>query len=138
MKGEKSSSFFRKEPGGPMKLINEFFKTRPQRTLLDSIDDYFRERFTVPSFPIDTYETDHTFIVTAELPGIPKEDIQLKVLNSQLLISIKKGTNHKISGTKRTVTIPSYVLTKNLKASYKDGILKVRFPKKQGKSIEIE
>jgi len=144
MKEEKSSSFFQKQPGGPMKLINEFFKTRPQRTLLDSIDDYFRERLTVPSFHINTNETDHFYTVTAELPGIPKEDIQLKVLNNELIVSIKKSkslannTQRKLRGAKQAIPLPSYVLTNNMKASYKDGILNVRFRKRQGKSIEIE
>ncbi|WP_044747367.1 Hsp20/alpha crystallin family protein [Bacillus alveayuensis] len=145
MREEEGHAIFRKEPGGPMKLINEFFQQRPKRTLLDQIDDYFRERLTIPSFKIHTDETDQYFIVTAELPGIPKEDIRVKLLDDELIIAVKKNAaaseyeaTKKIRGAKQTIEIPSYVLAKKMKANYKDGILRVRFPKKRGKSIEID
>jgi len=139
-----SKGFFRKEPGGPMKLMNDFFTTRPNRTILDSIDDYFREKLSVPSFPIEIKETTTQFIVIAELPGISKEHINAKILDDELIISVKKGTTQEnasirhLSGAERRVALPKHISIKNKKATYKNGLLTVRFPKKQGNEIEIE
>lgn len=144
MPEEREGSFFKKEPGGPMKLMNEFFTKRPQRTLLTEIDNYFREKLIDPSFPIETHETSTHFLVTAELPGIPKEDINVRVLGNELIISVKKGkkeenqSQRKIRGAKRTIELPKYVVNQKMKATYKDGVLKIRLPKRRGKSIEIE
>ncbi|WP_243290967.1 Hsp20/alpha crystallin family protein [Bacillus sp. FJAT-47783] len=135
---------FRKEPVGPMKLVNDFFTKHPQRTLLTEIDHFFRDKLVEPFFPVQTYETSTHFLVTAELPGIPKEDINVKVIGNELMISVKKGkkeeylTKRKIRGAKRTIELPTHVVNQNMKATYKDGVLKIRLRKKRGKSIEIE
>ncbi|MCV9886285.1 Hsp20/alpha crystallin family protein [Metabacillus halosaccharovorans] len=124
----------------PMKLINEFFQSRPKRTLLDSIDDAFRKNSTfTASFLVDVKETSEHFKILAELPGVPKEDINVEIQGDDVIIHVKEQQhqNRRIGGVK-SVSLPHYVLRKNMKAMYKHGLLEIQLDKKKPKKIEIE
>lgn len=56
-------------------------------------DDFFRtglSRVKTDSFKIDVEKNDKEYIVTAELPGVNKENINVEVENSILTISVSK------------------------------------------------
>lgn len=121
------------------KLINEFFQSRPKRTLLDSMDDAFRKSNPVAGFSIDVKETADHFIVIAELPGVPKEDIQVELRGDDVVIRVKEqGYQSRRIGGVKNVSLPRYVLRKNMKAMYKHGLLEIQLDKKKPKKIEIE
>lgn len=122
-----------------MKLINEFFQSRPKRTLLDSIDDAFRKSNHVAGFSIDVKETADHFIIIAELPGVPKEDIQVELRGDDVVIRVdeQRHQSRRIGGVKN-VSLPHYVLRKNMKAMYQHGLLEIQLDKKKPKKIEIE
>ncbi len=57
-------------------------------------DDFFRtglSRVKADSFKIDVEKNDKEYIVTAELPGVNKENINVEVENSILTISVSKA-----------------------------------------------
>jgi HSP20 family protein len=122
----------------PMKMMNDFFQNRPKRTLLDSIDNVFRKTHDA-NFSIEVVETDHHFKIIAELPGVPKEYINVEIRGEDVFIEVKEQKNltRKLGGI-RTITLPNYVIKRTMKAVYRDGMLEIRLDKKKPTRIEIE
>lgn len=97
----------------------------------------------------DIHETDNEYIVEAELPGIPKENIQITYEDGVLTISGQQQTDTvdedkkgKLIRSERSLTsVRRQYLLENvkedkIKASYSDGILKVTLPKDSNKEIK--
>lgn len=91
--------------------------------------------------PIDLEETEEEYILSAEIPGIKKEDVNISISNNQVVLSgeifeekdeqqanyhLKERTRGRFS---RSFTLPSAVDSENAEATYKDGILTLRIPK---------
>jgi HSP20 family protein len=87
---------------------------------------------------VDVYETpDHALVLKAELPGVKREDIDLKVENNTLTIrgertrdaELKSDAYHRVERTygafARTFALPSTVSTDGITAEFKDGVLTV-------------
>ncbi len=76
--------------------------------------------------------------VIVELPGVEKDDIQLRVEDRLLDISVDKE-DRKFS---KELELPSAVDTDSAQASYKNGVLEVSLtkvaPKKRGRAVKIE
>lgn len=96
---------------------------------------------------IDVTENEQAYHVRAEIPGVRKEDIKIDVDGSRVAISAetrhekteKKGDRIIFSecsrgSTYRSFTLDSAVDESKAAASYKDGILELTLPKKNGKS----
>ena len=93
---------------------------------------------------VDIYETDEDIVIIAELPGVEKEDIQLHIYNKTLEIKAeaKKGElKRRYSRFYTKVTLPAEVDPLKAKASFKNGVLEVKLPKREVArrfSIKIE
>ena len=105
-------------------------------------DDVMARGDWVP--PVDIFENDkHEIVLKAEMPGLQKEDIDLKVENNTLTIhGVRKKENevrdeqyHRIErvfGTfSRSFSLPSTVDAGHVSADYKDGILTVVLPTRE-------
>lgn len=89
--------------------------------------------------PIDIDETDSEYIVTADLPGVKKEDISIECSGNQLTISAERKAENmerrpdfqeRFYGTyQRSFTMPADVNADNIEASYDAGVLTVCVPK---------
>lgn len=103
----------------------------------------------VPS--VDLIEKDGKIELTAELPGMKKDDINITLEDGYLTISGKKeaeeeekGADYYLKETRRgsfyrSFRLPGEVDENKIEASYKDGILRVTMPKKEGeKSKKIK
>lgn len=89
----------------------------------------------------DVQETDDEVIVTAEIPGVEKGDIKLRVQDSTLEISAEKKheaeerkkdfylAERSYSKFYKALNLPAKVLSEKAKATYKNGVLEVRLPK---------
>ena len=97
----------------------------------------------------DIEETDDAWIVEAELPGVKREDVNVEMHDSELVITgeIKERERKGIlrRRTRKTgefdyrVTLPGHVDASNIEASLNDGILTVRVPKsEQARARRIE
>ena len=93
---------------------------------------------------VDVVENDqHALVLTAELPGVKKEDIELKVENTTLTIrgerkrafEIKEDGYHRVERTygtfARSFTLPQTVSADGIKADFKDGVLSVTLPARE-------
>jgi HSP20 family protein len=90
---------------------------------------------------LDIHETGDQFSVTAELPGMKKEDIEITLHDGSLSISGERRSSeeHKdaevyrterfVGRFQRTVALPAPVAADKIKAQYKDGVLTVTIPK---------
>ncbi len=95
-------------------------------------------RFLSPAIDID--ESAEEYVVSADLPGIKKEDISIDCAGNQLTISAerkyesddsKKGNRReRFHGTyQRSFTLPQGVDASKIEASYEGGVLAVHIPK---------
>jgi HSP20 family protein len=94
--------------------------------------------------PMDIKETDKTYEVTVEMPGIQKEEINVSVKNHIMTISAEKKSEERKDGekyhrverfygqTSRSFTLPPHVHKEDVKASYTNGVLHLTIPKKEG------
>lgn len=94
------------------------------------------------SWPLtDVAETDSEYLITAELPGVPLEDVKLEIENDVLMLTAVKrqpraeearGFHHleRRYGTfTRAFSLPKAVDRDQVQAVMKDGILSIRLPK---------
>ena len=90
---------------------------------------------------MDLYEENNELVVKAELPGMEKEDIQIKFSDCQLFI---KGNKKRDKGLKqenyyfsecsygpfaRVLDLPTDVQVEKARRIFKNGILEIRLPK---------
>lgn len=92
---------------------------------------------------VDLTEDDRSFIVTAELPGVSKDDVTVELVEDVLTIrgekkserEEKKERSQWIERTygafSRSFTLPPTAHAEEMKASFKDGVLRVEIPKKE-------
>ncbi len=93
--------------------------------------------------PVDVYEATDRYIVSAELPGLSREAIELHVHDGQLTIRGQRPASqvpceryHRVErghGTfSRRFTLPSPIDGNRVSADLKDGVLTVVIPKAAG------
>lgn len=102
---------------------------------------------------VNVEELEDTFEITAEIPGMKKEDIDIEVRDNVLTIrgerkfeKEKGDTNYHICersyGTfQRAFTLPENVTTDDIEAEYADGILRLAIPRakpEKPREIKIE
>ena len=102
---------------------------------------------------VDVNETDKEIILDVELPGIDKKDVKVEVKDNTLSISGERNQEKKTENAEscrverhygkfeRTFALPDTVLTDNVSAKYKDGILILTLPKTEKakpKEIAVE
>lgn len=135
--------------GGLFHALDHFFSSRPMQELMQTFDDWFQ--MPAKTFPVWQEENAHAYIIRAELPHIKKDQIELASSENCLSITVcsheqLKETNDikKIYKEKnswgcvsRTVCFPMKIDEGNIKASFKNGMLKITVPKKARKMIRI-
>ncbi|RLI11338.1 Hsp20/alpha crystallin family protein [Candidatus Bathyarchaeota archaeon] len=90
---------------------------------------------------VDIYETPEEVIVVAELPGVRKEDIKIEATEDTLEIRADVKREEEVreedyyrreryyKGFYRRIRLPTAVRPEGAKATYRDGVLKIRLPK---------
>ena len=132
------------------RMFDEFFD-RPIgfRSMLSERD--FSGAF---SPKLDVTETDKALVISAELPGLEPDDIDISLDRDVLKISGEKRAEKEEKGAQfyrversfgsfyRSIPLPSEVETDKIDATFKRGVLKVNLPKtkkakEQGKRITV-
>jgi HSP20 family protein len=90
---------------------------------------------------LDLYDDKDAFVVSVELPGMKKEEIDISLHDGVLTVSgerkhereNKEGQTFRseryFGKFQRSVSLPASVDASSVKASYKDGILSISLPK---------
>lgn len=103
--------------------------------------------------PTDIYDGEKEITIEMEIPGVKLDNIDIKVEVNELKIEGKGQKEEKKEGKgyfrserfrgsfSRSFLLPKYVDAEDISASYKDGLLLIRIPKRsqsQSKKIEIK
>ncbi|EJQ51637.1 Hsp20/alpha crystallin family protein [Bacillus hominis] len=128
-----------------LKQIDDFFEQTPLRGVIADLNHFFQKGNRLLTFPVDLYEVGDELVVTAELPGIQKEQIQIEIQSEYLKVSVKEDileeteeeqTSHNyyrrersISEASRIIKLPYLINKKAAKASYQNGVLEIRATK---------
>ncbi len=104
---------------------------------------------------VDVYQTEEEVIITAEIPGVDKKDLDVYVdestvkLAGQFRQSDEFRDEHvyrserRYGSFSRSIPLPTEVKSDKAKAEYKDGVLSITIPKKEpgrlnGRRIQIQ
>ena len=103
--------------------------------------------------PVDIYETENGIVLAAEVPGVGKENISVEVKDNILTLKGERMANQNIRGKnfyrqercygtfQRSFTLQQNIQPKLIKATFKDGVLKIEIPKpeeEQPKQISVK
>jgi HSP20 family protein len=128
--------------------LNRFFGDAPLRAF--EADPPF---FADWAPPVDVEETDKEYLIKAELPDIPKENVKVEMLDGVLTIEGERKLEKEEKGRKfhkversygkfiRQFALPAEVDAPKIQAEFKDGMLNVHLPKKAiatPKAIEVK
>ncbi|MCX7086824.1 MAG: Hsp20/alpha crystallin family protein [Methylococcales bacterium] len=156
---KKSTEVAPKSSAGSLMAFDEFdhffddFLSRKWPRLVDwnfpvALEKSFGFEQGIPK--VDIIDRESEIEVQAALPGVKKEDLDVSINNQTITIRATTKTEKKEDGKyfrreitqgefQRTLTLPEYVDNEHVKASFKDGILKVSIPKtEKGKRKTIE
>ncbi len=107
-----------------------------------------RERYAQP--PVDIYETDNALILLADMPGVSKEDLEVRVDQDTLTIQGKAEDlvpgdpvyrEFELTGSFRQFEISDDIATDKINAELKYGVLSLTLPKAEKareKKIEVK
>lgn len=110
---------------------------------------WFPESFFAPMaedlMRVDEFHTDGEMVVRAEIPGVdPDKDVEIQVIDGSLQIRAEKRKETKLEkgnvyrseihygAFSRILPLPPGTTEKDLKATYRDGVLEVHIPMRKG------
>lgn len=159
-------NLIRREPTTPFALFRPFEGPlfREMEEMTDRLNKVFgafpkpfdlKEPLTVADFTpaVDIQETEHEYLVKAELPEVNKEDVKVTVENGVLTIQGERKLEKEEKGKKfhriersygtflRTFTVPLDADETKVAADFREGLLKVHIPKTEKarpKAIEVK
>jgi HSP20 family protein len=142
------------------------FWSFPYRRSIFAAEPFWRRKLSWPATPaVDVAETDKTYEITAELPGMDEKNIEVKVVNGSLTIKGEKQEEKEekrkeekrkeekrkdyylherhFGSFERSFDLPDGVDADKIEASFKKDVLTVTLPKKPEaqkpeKKIEVE
>jgi HSP20 family protein len=102
--------------------------------LVAGVEKFLKEmtEITVPNFKAEVYEDEQTYVITAETPGVKKQNINIDYDRKNLIISVTKEKNQGTENEKLLQERSFYLEDSEefgIQAKYEDGILKVLVPK---------
>lgn len=90
--------------------------------------DRFNFNFPNNQLPVSTAETEKDYTIDISLPGYRLGDIEIETYNNQLLVTAKKQSETK-NIIAKTFKLPRNTITKDIKASFSNGVLTIYIPK---------
>lgn len=128
------------------------------RTGVDHLFEDFPARWSAFQFPatpaVEMTETDKAYTITAEIPGVPSEDIELQVDRDMLVIKGEKKEERReeecdyviseraYGAFERRISLPADALVDDIDAEAADGMLRISVPrnseaKSQKRKIQV-
>ena len=117
------------------------------------MNDFFSQENMGNSLDVDIYEKDENYVLTAELPGVKKEDLKVNVEGDVLTIEAEKrsefentqeGLYHSersYGKFSRSFRLNSQVEGDKIEANFTDGVLRLTMPKREevkGRAIAVK
>ncbi len=122
--------------------------------LNELVDDFFKGFFVRPMvyegetrgalrMKVDVVESNGAYAVSAEIPGVKKEDIQVSINGDQVTLAAELKRERDVSKEERVLhaergfgklarsfTLPQEIDEAKAEAKYRDGVLELTLPKK--------
>lgn len=136
---------------------------REMMSLREAMDRLFEDSFVGPrwmgldleagALAMDVYETDNDLVVTASVPGVKPEDVEITVTDDVLHIRGEVKSEEKVEKAnyirqerrfgrfERNLTLPMQVQADKAEAIFENGVLKLTLPKAEAvkpKQIKIK
>jgi HSP20 family protein len=126
---------------------------RLNRTVNDSYAPRTEDAFGVWAPPVDIFESKDHLVLRAEVPGVQKEDMDVRIENGVLTLhgerkqdpDVREENAHRTERVygafTRSFSLPTTVDASKVSATYKDGVLEVTVPKAETakpKTVEIK
>jgi len=137
----------RYNPNNPMREFRKSFDLF--NTMLNEFSGNSEERIASDFVPaINTREGEYAYHVEVDLPGVNKDEIEIKVEDNTLVISgerkvkeeVKEEDYYKVESRfgsfTRSFTLPEDVDVENIHAESTDGVLEVVVPKLESAKID--
>ena len=126
--------------------MNRLFEDATQRRTQTDGDEFERADWTPAA---DIYETESGYLIAIDLPGIDREALEIDVDDNRLVVKgtrvIDEPKQHRSERPRgrflRTFSVPGSVDQGTIGAEYKDGVLRIRLPKRseqKAKRIDIK
>lgn len=143
----------------PMRSLAPWAARRPANDLFSQFEEFINEFDRSPALSrsgmsfnpaVDIDERENAYLVTADLPGMTKENIKVDIEDNVLTISGERTKETKGEGKyaervhgkfQRSFSLPAHVAADKVQAEFKDGVLHVTIPKQEGArshSIKIQ
>ena len=123
-------------------LVDDLFKGFLVRPM-----GYEGREAVAPRMKVDVAEKNGAYLVTAELPGVKKDDIQVTIDGAEVTLSaeVKREkevtqdervlhTERTFGKVSRSFSLPQEVDESKAEAKFKDGVLELTLPKKQAET----
>ena len=126
---------------------------RLNRTVNDPYAPRTEDAFGAWAPPVDIFERQDHLVLRAEVPGVRKEDMDVRIENGVLTLhgerkqetDVKEESAHRMERVfgafTRSFSLPTTVDAAKVTATYKDGVLEVTVPKietAKPKQVEIK
>ena len=127
--------------------VNDVFRMEPVETMMRRLLGPWRADLAdaTPQIRVDVSEKDGSYAVKAEIPGVKKEDIDVRIDGDLVTISaeVKDEHDEKKDGrlvrserrygyASRSFSLGQQVDQGKVEATYKDGVLQLTLPKQPG------
>eukprot|EP01035_Chromulina_nebulosa_P018396 gene18396-24098_t len=127
-------------------IINEFFND------IDGSTSSLSSR----KLPLDIKEKSDSIVITADVPGVKREDIKVTVIDNVLTITTERKSEETEEGDQikreerytgvsmRSISLPEEADSENIEAKYENGVLRLKIsklpenPKKSERVIEVQ
>jgi len=129
-------------------LVDDLFKGFLVRPMA------FEGRAELPRMKVEVAEKNGAYLVTAELPGVKKEEIGIAIDGAQVTLTAEVKREKEVSGDERVLhsertygkvsrsfALPQELDEAKAEAKFRDGVLELTLPKKaaaQRKQISIQ
>ena len=133
------------------KFNSDFYRPTPFNKFIDQFinEGYSGDRTAQEFTPkVDIAESDTSFEIQLQLPGIPKDHIDITIERDQITVSGERNIEKNEEGKKfnsiesnfgafrRSFTLPENINKDEIKANYTQGILIIEIPKDMEKMIK--
>jgi HSP20 family protein len=119
-------------------LVDDLFKGYLVRPM-----GYEPREAVAPRMKVDVAEKNGAYLVTAEIPGVKKEDIQVAVDGTQVTLTAQVKREREAAQDERVLhverafgkavrsfTLPQELVEEKVEEKYRDGVLELTLPKK--------
>ncbi|WP_163100955.1 Hsp20/alpha crystallin family protein [Peribacillus alkalitolerans] len=134
-----------------MNTIDDLFGEKPINGILQSMDSFFTNASLSRGLAIKLEENQNDYVISVELPGVKKNQIEIECFNQSLSITVNqkeliqeknvdKGTLFSKSSSQtlsRAISFPKPIVASKITANHEDGILKISIPKQRGTVIDL-